>query len=67
MSTDAKRQIEYIYERTKNIIIKWLDNEFDSEMPITVDKLKRDFAPFNDGQSWNRIADEIYYELSMFK
>ena len=39
----------------------------DDEMSIAVDKVKRDFAPFNDGRSWNRIADEVYDELSMFK
>ena len=36
-------------------------------MPIAVDKLKRDIAPFNDGRSWNGITDEIYNELSLFK
>ena len=39
----------------------------DDEMSIAVDKVKSDFAPFNDGRSWNRIADEVYDELSMFK
>jgi len=59
--------VAFNFEQLQNIILKWLSNEFDSDISVAVDKLKKDFAPFNDDLSWNRVADEVYNELSMFK